>query len=98
MTAIKALGGIPSRVRTDMGTENSIICEMQTFLGGPFIYGTSQHNQRIESWWGMLRRSNVQYWLNKFHQLKLDNHFNGDCLDKSLVQFCFTHLLQVCDK
>lgn len=94
--AVRTLGGIPVRVRTDMGTENTFIAEMQTFLGGSYIYGTSQHNQRIECWWSTLRRSNVQYWLTIFHQLKNDNHFSGDLLDKSLVQFCFTTLLQVC--
>ena len=43
------IGGIPARIRGDMGTENSLVAELQTAVGSRFLYGTSQHNQRIES-------------------------------------------------
>ena len=52
--AVKKLGGIPTRVRIDMETENCYIADMRTAIGGWFLYGMSQHNQRIESWWGIL--------------------------------------------
>lgn len=86
-----------------MGTENIEVKRMQTILKTlnaatettAFIYGKSTANQRIESWWGILRKYNSQFWMNLFQQLKEDNHFNGSALDKSLVQFCFMKIIQV---
>ncbi|CAH0563093.1 unnamed protein product [Brassicogethes aeneus] len=59
-----------------------------------FIYGTSQCNQRIESWWSMLRKHSAQFWMNLFQGLKEDGHFTGSALDKALIQFCFLGILQ----
>ncbi|CAG9764650.1 unnamed protein product [Ceutorhynchus assimilis] len=52
------------------------------------------HNQLIEAWWSMLRKHNAQYWMNVFQMLKEDNLFDGSFLDKSLIQFCSTPLIQ----
>ncbi|KAL7373453.1 hypothetical protein ABVT39_007148 [Epinephelus coioides] len=57
---------------------------------GSFIYGCSTSNQRIESWWGVLRKQSVQFWMDIFQTLKDD----GDFLDKNLIQFCFLNLIQ----
>ena len=57
---IEALYGCPRTVRSDMGTENRFIEQMQIFLRSnnnlqnintlpAYIYGTSTHNQRIEA-------------------------------------------------
>ncbi|VDI19881.1 Hypothetical predicted protein [Mytilus galloprovincialis] len=85
-----------------MGTENSYIAEMQSFLrrNGPgsrtaFLYGTSQHNQRIESWWGILRKECVQFWMEFFEQMKQDGYFTGDFIDKSLIQYFFMDIIRV---
>lgn len=96
MTTVQELGGIPARIRGDMGTENTYVAQMQTFMGGHFLYGTSQHNQRIEAWWSTLRRSNAQFWMDIFNEIKEDGKFCGDMLDKNLIQFSFTWVLQVC--
>jgi hypothetical protein len=93
--AVKENEGVPTKVRSDMGNEKGYIAQMQTFLGGSFVYGTSQHNQRIESWWSQLRKGDVQFWIELFGQLKNDDKFDGDTVDKNLVQFCFTKLVQV---
>ncbi|XP_031334065.1 uncharacterized protein LOC116164078 [Photinus pyralis] len=105
VSSIETCGGCPRSIPTDMGTENSHIAHMQTFLRSrffinqnslpAFIYGTSQHNQRIESFWSILRRENAQYWMNLFESLKDENYFNGTLVDKSLIQFCFLHLIQM---
>ena len=106
LQAVAKTGGCPTLVRTDMGTENTYIADMQVFLrqhgndthavtGRTFVYGTSQHNQRIESWWSILRRECSEFWIQLFRQLKDDGHFSGDFLDKNVLQFCFMELIKV---
>ncbi|WAR13237.1 hypothetical protein MAR_027417 [Mya arenaria] len=62
--------------------------------GNAYIECASTLNQRIECWWGYLRRQHVQYWKNKLRQLQEDSEFSGSAVDKSLVQFCFMAILQ----
>lgn len=104
MEEVEKLGGCPARVRCDMGTENVYLEQMQRFLRYDhvdefardcFIFGSSNHNQRIESWWSYLRKQHAQFWMNLFQELKEENEFSGDLLDKSLVQFCFMNIIQV---
>lgn len=59
-----------------------------------FLYGRSTANQRIEGWWGNLRKQSAQFWMNLFQSFQDDGHFTGDFLDKSLIQFCFLNLVQ----
>lgn len=92
-------------VRFDLGTENVLIERLQKLLREngeriserpPFFYGTSPANQRIEAWWGVLRRHNAQYWMNFFKILRdVENQFNGSHVDKGLVQYCFLNVIQV---
>ena len=85
------------KVRADMGTENVIVEQLQTFLRNDqnaFMYGRSVNNQRIEVWWGILRQECAQFWINVFEEIK-DEYFTGSFLDKFLVQFCFFYLIQV---
>ena len=54
--------------RADMSTENVIVEQLQTFLRNDqnaFMYGRSVNNQRIEAWWGILRRECAQFWINE---------------------------------
>ncbi|XP_071956877.1 uncharacterized protein [Antedon mediterranea] len=95
--AVRNYMGCPKFIRTDFGTENSVVGSMQQFLSkenSSFIRGTSQHNQRIESWWSILRKHCAQFWMNVFKQLKNDGRFDGGHIDKSLIQFCFMKLIQ----
>ena len=97
--------GCPRIIRTDHGTENTHIGQMQQFLrrnqqdsfakDKSFMQGTSQNNQRIECWWSMLRKHFTQFWIELFAQLKHEGHFSGDHPDKSLLQFCFLNMIQV---
>ena len=99
--AVVSQTGTALFIRGDMGTENTLVAQMQVLLrendnGSPaFIYGTSQHNQRIESWWGQLRKENTQFWKTLFENMKADAKFNGDVIDKGLIQFCFLYLIKV---
>ncbi|XP_034530357.1 uncharacterized protein LOC117805873 [Notolabrus celidotus] len=101
---ITPMGGCPERIRADHGTENGHVANMQMFLrrnhtdvfagDKSFLYGRSTGNQRIESWWGILRKQCVQFWMNLFKDLQENGHFSGDFLDKNLIQFCFLDLVQ----
>ena len=102
---ISKSGGCPMVIRADYGTENSSVRNLQTFLRrnqtdvlagqNSFLYGTSVTNQRIESWWGILRKECVEFYINLFHQIKDEGYFNGTYLDKALIQFCFMAIIQV---
>lgn len=105
MKTVESLRGFPLCLRSDMGTENGAVEDLQIFLRQqsilrqssmtPFIYGTSQANQRIELWWSILRKHNSQYWMNLFQELKDDGKFTGSFVHKSLIRFCFLNLIQV---
>lgn len=105
MESIRETEGCPAVLRTDFGTENSIIKRIQQFLrrngndalAGPssFMQGTSHHNQRIECWWSFLRKHCTQFWMNAFSYLREEGMFTGTYLDKALIQFCFLNLIQV---
>ncbi|KAK5646176.1 hypothetical protein RI129_004640 [Pyrocoelia pectoralis] len=96
--------GCPQTLRADMGTENSTIERIQNDLKNKgthslshlpsFLYGTSTTNQRIESWWSVLRKHFAQFWMNLFHGLKDGGLFSGSFIDKALVQFCFLKIIQ----
>ncbi|CAG9823930.1 unnamed protein product [Phaedon cochleariae] len=106
--SVETLGGSPQTLRRDMGTENCWKAGFlmrktgwkskekipNTNILPAHLYGTSPHNQRIESWWSILRKHNSQYWMNTFEQLKDDNFCNGTDLDKALIQLCFMEIIQ----
>ena len=68
--------GYPTMVRTDRGTENTLMATMQCFLRRSHsddraslkahAYGPSTSNQRIEAWWSHLRKSWTTWWMNFF--------------------------------
>lgn len=102
--AITSLQGIPRCIRADKGTENGHVEQMQRFLHEEcaqnsscplFIYGRSTANQRIESWWSILRKQNAQFWINFFEAMKDNLLFDGSFTDKALIQFCFMKNVQV---
>lgn len=103
---LKHLGGCPRLVRTDMGTENVVVRDIQRYLRRnddderaaerSYITGTSTANQRIESWWGVMRKEGIEYWITMFGELKDEGLFTGDVLDRALSQFSFMSIIQVC--
>lgn len=106
--AVQRRRGCPQRVRADMGTENVYIEQMQKFLRrnhddaqsgeNSFLYGKSTHNQRIEWFWGILRKEVGQFWMNLLADMASCNGetiFCGTFLDKNVVQFCFMDIIQV---
>ncbi|KAA0721248.1 hypothetical protein E1301_Tti018145 [Triplophysa tibetana] len=99
VNAVAENNGYPQRIRIDRGTENNHIAEMQIFFREDAnaecgTIGPSTGNQRIERWWSTLRSQCIQFWMDHFEQLKEDGHFVGSFIDKSLIQFCFQHIIQ----
>ena len=101
---VEGRSGTPTRIRADLGTENRSVEQMQMFLRGThddefsercYITGSSNHNQRIEQWWGFLRKHHAQYWMNVFQDLKDNDHFSGDFIDKNLIQFTCLEIIEV---
>ena len=102
LEAVERLAGCPRFVRGDYGTENGRVRDFQTFIrrnhpdsDRSYIDGASTANQRIESWWGYLRRHHMHYWIEQLKDLHDRGDFRGNSIEKSLVQFCFIALIQV---
>ena len=103
LEAVVEFGGAPTRIRSDCGTENGHVCTFQRLLRAdqedrysqnPYKYGTSTSNQRIEAYWGMLRKQCTHFWINFFKDLQENDDHDGGFLDKSITQFCFVPVLQ----
>lgn len=105
LEAILQQTALPTIVRADRGTENVHVQRIQTYLRDAhddffrgkdsFLYGKSTGNQRIEVWWGMLRKQCVNYWMNLFKDM-----ISIGLLDMSNVvharalQFCFMDVIR----
>ncbi|KAF3837788.1 hypothetical protein F7725_009556, partial [Dissostichus mawsoni] len=101
--AVEKLGGCPRIVRGDKGTENVKVRDFQRFVRrniqdrsaiDSYIEGASTANQRIDSWWGFLRRESMEFYICMFTDLKNRGLFDGAFLDKSVLQFCFMGIIQ----
>ncbi|XP_034142839.1 uncharacterized protein LOC117592832 [Esox lucius] len=97
--------GCPNLVRSDRGTENSVVAVIQIAfrsratdsLSGDksFRYGKSVHNQRAEAFNSVLKRSWIFHWQSYFESMQVT-----DLLDISnpihihLVQYCYLTLVE----
>ncbi|KAF6721335.1 hypothetical protein FQA47_004064 [Oryzias melastigma] len=104
LEAVEHCEGCPRITRTDLGTENVVVRDIQRYLRRDcdddraaersHITGASTANQRIESWWGLMRKEGIERWIAMLSELKDDGFFSGDFLDKALSQFCFMPIIQ----
>ena len=96
MDCVEEVGGCPSLMRTDCGTENVVIAGVQSFPRAEcnndsagekaHRYGPSTGNQWIEAWWFYFCQSRLTWWINFFKDL-VDrgvflpgNTFHEECL------------------
>lgn len=104
LKAIKKLKHVPCVVRTDCGTENvGIIAIQETLRSGhedeyagsnSIIQGKSTSNQRIESYWGRMRKHGVHFWINLFKDLRSINFINDSNEWKvEFTRYCFGPLI-----
>ena len=79
LDCIRSVGDVPRILRADNATENVNLAAIQRFFRREaldafageksFMYGKSVSNQRIEAWWGQLRRGCMDWWINYFKDL-----------------------------
>ncbi|XP_074525951.1 uncharacterized protein LOC141790170 [Halichoeres trimaculatus] len=99
---VQRLRGCPRVMGGDLGTENGHVRRFQCLLvpADPgstldsYLEGASTANQRTEYWWGFLRKQCVEFWLSFFVDLRDNRFFDGGFVDKNLIQFCCTSLIQ----
>ena len=76
LDAVKQVGGLLRKVRSDDGTENSMVAAVHTFLRsshsdedaglGCFLPGRSTADQRIEAYWSHLAKDGPGWWISFF--------------------------------
>ena len=76
LDCLKQLKIVPRILRADYGTENVKLSFLRPLfryastdsMAGlmSFMYGKRTFNHRIESWWGMLRKLGIHWWVNLF--------------------------------
>ena len=101
--SLEKLKACPTKVRGDCGTENVYVKQFQNFLlregrneqQVAYLEGTSTANERIECFWGHLRKQCIEKWIITLHMIQSDGQFTGDFLDKELILICFLAHLQV---
>lgn len=81
--AVEELDGCPVILRTDTGTENTVIAAVQRYLrcdgqdehagAKAYVYGPSHSNERIECWWSSFRKSHSDRWMTFFVNYQTKN-------------------------
>ena len=113
LEAVEMEGGCPVILRTDTGTENTVIAAVQSYFrcdgqdehagAKAHVYGSSHSNQRIECWWSSFRKSRSNWWINFFKdmvdrgELSTSNILQMECLWFSFSGVIQKELNEVCE-
>ena len=92
-------------IRGDRGSENIVVAGMRYFRGehqdsmsehSSFLFGRPTNNQRIESWWSILKKQNSAWWINFFKDLQDEGLFDPSLNHhKECMKFCFSGILKM---
>ena len=95
---------IPRVMRCDLGSENCHLANLQPYFAHTlgvecdresFLYGKSTANQRIEAWWGILRRQGADFWISLFKDLRDTGCLNThNTLHIKSLWFAFLNLIR----
>lgn len=105
LDCVQQLGGTARIVRGDRGTENGNVAAIQRFFrrsadddfagDKSFMFGKSTSNQRIEAWWGRLRKGCAEWWIQFFKDLRDSGLYSDDdVIQRQCLQFCFMDVIQ----
>ena len=105
LQCVRRIGGTPTILRSDCGTENCYVAAIQRFFreghgdtlcgDNSFMYGRSVSNQRIEAWWSTLRKLDTDFWINYFKDLReVGLYCDDDVFHVNCLKFCFMPLIR----
>ncbi|XP_073254905.1 uncharacterized protein [Porites lutea] len=105
INCVQNVGGTASVIRGDMGTENVRIAAIQRYLRHElgdswsgeksFLYGRSVANQRIEAWWGQLRRGASDWWITHFKDLRDRGLYcDANAVHEECLLFCYITIIR----
>ena len=105
MDAVKQVGGVPSRIRADDGSEMSTIEPIQIALRlahddefsgeASFLIGTSPANQKIECYWSQLTKEKPLWWRIFFKELSSYGFIDSsNILVIEALRYCFMDLIR----
>lgn len=104
LKALKEFNLIPCQIRADKGTENVWIESMQIYLRHKhndkfagkksYVKGKSTANQRIESYWGQMRKHCADFYIQLFNYMRSQQLFDDSSLHKKCLQYCFGPLIR----
>lgn len=105
LETLNEIGCTPRLLRCDMGTENAMLSLLQPYFRyfardsmakmRSFMYGKSTSNQRIEAFWGLLRRQGINWWINLFKDLRDINEYDdSNPLHVECLKYCFMDVIQ----
>jgi hypothetical protein len=98
LDAVEKLMLCPNKLRSDRGSENSVVAALQSCLTDNLdshVFGSSTTNQRIESFWAVLRRQLSQWWINLLEDMSSAGLLDVSTeRDLECVRYCFMNLLQ----
>ena len=102
---VKVISGTATKIRADLGSENSYVYGIQTFfrrndndkfsVNRSFQYGKSTSNQRVESWWSICKRDTIQKYLDYFNNLRDCGQYDDtDNVHVEALKFSFYGVIQ----
>ena len=104
LKCVQNLNCVPSVVRSDKGTENTIVEILQQGLrhyhtdeyskGKSFIKGKSTANERIEKFWRQLINHSMNFYIKLFKLMVEENVLDiGNTVHIECLRFCFSDLI-----